>query len=83
MNKGIEWLDVNAPADWRSKINFDTLNLRSWGNCILGQVFGKQIPSTVLKLPLEEYGFNAHNLDNHKELVALWKEAVLNITKIK
>ena len=58
IEKGIKWLNTNVP-DWRQRVNKDTLDLRFWGKCVLGQVFGPlKIPDPILKLQYE-YGFNA------------------------
>jgi hypothetical protein len=36
---GIEWLNKNAPSDWRSRIDLHTLDIDSADFCVLGQVF--------------------------------------------
>lgn len=75
---GRDFLNANCP-DWRSKINFDTLDLRFWSNCILGQVFGiKNLPKGYGSLPgsLEANGFFARNAEDNAMLIQLWREVV-------
>lgn len=40
---GVALLDAKGPADWRSLINLDILNLDDAYNCILGQLYGEFI----------------------------------------
>jgi hypothetical protein len=41
VQKGVAWLNGKFP-DWRSKINKDKLDIRVWGQCVLGQVIGME-----------------------------------------
>ena len=39
--KGVALLDEHGPEDWRTRINRELLDINSWTNCILGQVYGE------------------------------------------
>lgn len=39
VSEGITWLDANYP-EWFNRIDLKNLNLDSWINCILGQLYG-------------------------------------------
>ena len=68
---GREYMDANHPG-WREKINFDTLDLRIWSKCILGQALGianlKSTPNLI------EHGFFAHSDEENQMMLKLWKE---------
>jgi hypothetical protein len=76
VQKGVAWLNAKFP-DWRSKINKDTLDIRLWGQCVLGQVFGMEtltktnfLEQNLLKGDfIFEHGFNvpAHEFASRKE----------------
>lgn len=40
---GVALLDAKGPADWRSRINLNILDLDDAYNCILGQLYGEFI----------------------------------------
>lgn len=78
VSNGVAWLDANYP-DWRSKVNVETLNIRSWGQCILGQVFGlKDMPPHPKDL--ENYGWRVDNEETNKRLIEEWKQAIKVVT---
>lgn len=71
---GVAWLDAKCP-DWRSKVNVETLNIRSWSKCVLGQVFGiLTMPS--LPKDLIDYGWRADNEEDNQRLIEEWKQAI-------
>jgi hypothetical protein len=39
VERGADWLDANAPADWRSRIDDERLDMQSGCLCVCGQVF--------------------------------------------
>lgn len=39
VKRGISLLDEKVP-NWRDRINWETLNIACFGNCVLGQLFG-------------------------------------------
>ena len=41
VNKGVQWLDANAPKFWWERINLEALTLWSPWSCVLGQVFNE------------------------------------------
>lgn len=58
---GIDYLDMTEPG-WRDRINWESLNLESHCNCILGQLYGDYYGATQ-KLDMDiheaaERGFN-------------------------
>lgn len=74
VKKGCEWLDVNHPG-WRTKINFDTLDLRIWSRCILGQVLG--VANLIHTPNLAEHGFFCdHTAEANQMMVELWKKEI-------
>jgi hypothetical protein len=73
VKKGAEWLDATVPG-WRSKINFDILDLRIWSKCILGQALGM---SNLVKTPdLKEHGFFAHTAEDNQFMIEEWRNFV-------
>lgn len=75
VGKGRDWLDANHTG-WREKVNKDTLDLRLWSKCILGQVFGaSKLPRDYPKA-LAEYGFTAQGAEENEMMVKLWKEVL-------
>lgn len=40
VQKGIDLLDETFGADWRDHVDLGTLDIQSFRNCLLGQVFG-------------------------------------------
>ena len=73
INRGVEWLDAHDP-NWRQKINKDTLNIRIWSKCILGQVFGMYQPGCPKDL--ENYGFTANTEQENQALIEEWKKVI-------
>lgn len=43
--KGIKVLDARGPEDWRDRITLSTLDLRTYTNCVIGQIYGNNDPS--------------------------------------
>lgn len=71
---GVAWLDANCP-DWRQRVNLETLNIRSWSKCVLGQVFGiPNMPS--LPKDLTDYGWRADNEEDNQRLIEEWKQVI-------
>jgi hypothetical protein len=65
VERGMKWLDENAPADWIWRINLSNLNMSSHKRCILGQLFGEYAVATIryfgsyTRNLVFNYGFNA------------------------
>jgi hypothetical protein len=53
---GAAWLDSFMP-DWESKIKLKALNMLTWDNCILGQLFGSFWDAPGVKEDLLVYAF--------------------------
>lgn len=76
---GIALLDERAP-DWRSRINLETLDIRSGGYCTLAQVFGdfnRGRHHLELGRPAD-YGFFLRDHDDltYPDLTAAWKRVL-------
>lgn len=80
IEKGIEWLDTKIP-NWKSRINPETLDIRYWGKCVLGQAVGIANVFTIedIKKPnfLQEHGFFAVH-GEHEALNEAWKQYLVN-----
>lgn len=63
--RGARRLDVAGPANWIDRINVETLDIRTTGRCVLGQVYGEFIDGAdVLDLPFDgPAGVSAHGFD--------------------
>jgi len=76
VQKGREWLDAHS-SDWRAKINFDTLDIRTWSRCILGQIFGINCLPQDYPHDLIGYGFSCgHLVEDNVYLIELWRKEV-------
>lgn len=73
---GREFMDATHPG-WRERINWDTLDLRIWSKCVLGQGCGG---ISNMKLPpgkLVELGFQCdHTNEANQHMIELWKKEV-------
>ena len=90
VQNGIKRLDAVGPADWRDRINLDTLDVHSLSDCVLGQVFGDYGEGMDALFPghrwlsdgiNEEHGFEAptDRLTGNRQyasVTAAWKIAL-------
>jgi hypothetical protein len=74
VKKGREWLDANHPG-WRERINWDTLNMRIWSKCMLGQALGG-VSNIHVTPNLDEFGFVAITEEDNRFLIDLWKKEI-------
>lgn len=78
---GMRLLDKRMPG-WEKKINLQTLDIRSYRNCIIAQIFGDYVPEKLfgkdnIKQRISHgttWGSN-DNIDLAK-LTAVWKRAI-------
>lgn len=84
--RGIQLLDEKIP-DWRSKVNWDKLNMTYTCGCILGHLFGFYSDGLVELNLIDKdedwyksgdgiyYGFDTSGgSNNYEALTQLWKE---------
>lgn len=72
---GIKYLNEHHPG-WLSRIDLDTLDLKSCQDCVLGQVFGEYCYPSPLEVQFNaNHGFTA-SLTNYDyfHLNRVWKE---------
>ncbi len=86
VDRGIELLNKLEPK-WIDKINLDTLEIRSHGNCVIAQVFGSYShtlsePFRGIKdyeygfFPVESWGFDIDYDEASEELNKVWKAKI-------
>jgi hypothetical protein len=82
--RGAALLDARVPG-WVDKVNEDTLNIRSMGDCVLGQVFGAYwigVKALGLKegffdTPAGEGGFNLlYTITEYPLLTEEWRRVI-------
>jgi hypothetical protein len=77
VNRGIAVLDKHGPANWRSMVEPDSLNVGSCSFCPLGQIYGSY-QEGINRLGIGDpvhYGF--HDPDcNWNKLTNIWKEKI-------
>ena len=85
---GINWLDTNpnVRADWRERIDIDTLDLGSVVYCVLGQLYGGSYNAGQSALNVgaedcENLGLNCRNVDRW-ELNDAWKKQIVATRKV-
>jgi len=75
---GAAWLDKNAPADWRQKVNLDRLQMSSGTDCVIAQVFGAYSKlMTRFNIGYAEsgrLGFTDSSVVSFVRLTEAWKE---------
>ena len=62
VDRGISWLDNNAPEDWRERIGsepFTDEGMRGIRTCVLGRVYGSLYTAKTGLMILADYGFNS------------------------
>lgn len=45
VQRGIKFLDSKGPEGWRELLNLETLDLSSTHSCVLGQLYGGDVPA--------------------------------------
>lgn len=64
VQNGIRVLDTHGPADWRERINLDTLDVHSLDDCVLGQVFGSYGEGMDALFPGQRWLSNGVNVEH-------------------
>jgi hypothetical protein len=80
---GAALLDERGPDDWRDKIDLDTLDVFSFTDCVLGQLYGRY-NSGKDALDIWEgmsYGFD-DSKGHHVKLTAAWKRYLTRHARI-
>lgn len=76
VKKGREYMDANHPG-WRERINWDIIDLRIWGKCILGQGCKDGVAKVTVPPNFNELGFNAERNDEANQMmIELWKKEI-------
>lgn len=83
VQRGAAFLDEHYPG-WRQRINLETLDMRFWDYCVLGQAISPdrtfEAMGKMNNFDLQPYGFVAPELDPsfYPILTELWKEEIAN-----
>jgi hypothetical protein len=77
VQKGTAWLHAHSPG-WRKKIDTVKLDLKTWGKCVLGQLFTFQELGELIvkqeKTFLQDCGFCVMSEEENQSFVKEWKE---------
>ena len=88
---GIALLDERGPADWRSKIDLNVLDMASSSTCVLGQLYGSYVMGqnplglmsvqaairSGFQVPFDDAGSHEERDAWYTQLTESWREALL------